>query len=355
MAKFKRGNLDLNTNQKIRLGDSLQSSITFNGSNLIISSGSGSVDVVGALSVGGGVNVDEISDIVIDSTSAIVASAGIRTFVDDSFKSMLKIKSYTLPLANVTDNQVPLAGTFRTVVSGETGDVLADWAVSNQHVFILINTIATGGQIIITGTALSESTAIPMTDSTEVINIDTTGNQYYQTTKKWWEITNIDTTSGTITGIDYDYGVLGYPDFGNIDFKIVGYRLDAFAQNINADFRLKILKVQDDGNKKVSIVPLEDIGVDSNSGSDQIIDGLRTGGSDRSYDASVSLLWGNNTTITLKQLDFDAYFTNDENNILSSVKDEGYVIMIEGAPSGGITGVDYVTFMLYYKLLSLYS
>ncbi len=353
MAKFKRGNLDLNTNQKIRLGDSLQSSITFNGSNLIISAGSGSVDVENALSIGGGVDINEISDTVTDSTSAIVASPGIRTFVDDSFKNMLKIKSYTLPLALVTDNQVPLAGTFRTVGSGETGDVLSDWAVSNQHIFILVNTITTGGQMIITGTSLSESTGIPMTDSTEVINIDSTGNQYYQTAKKWWEITQIDTTSDIIIDIDYDYGVVGYPDFGNVDFKIVGYRIDAFAQNVNPDFRLRLWKVQDDGNKKASIVTLEDIGIDSNSGADQIIDGLRTGGFDRSYDPSVGTLWGNNTTITFKQLDFDTYFTNNENNILASSRDEGYTIAIEGSPSGGITGVDYVTFLLYYKLLSL--
>ena len=281
----------------------------------------------------------------------IPSEKAVKTYVDDSFKDMLKIKSYTLPLALVTDNQVPLAGTFRTVNAAESGDVSTDWAVANQHVFILVNTIVTGGQMIITGTALSESTAIPVTDSTEVINIDTTGNQYYQTIKKWWEITNIDITSGAIAGIDYDYGVIGYPDFGNVDFKIVGYRLDAFAQNINADFSLKIWKVQDDGNKKASIIQLEDIGVDSGSGSDQIIDDLRTGAFDRSYDPSVTLLWDNNTTITLKQLDFDAYFTNNENNILSSVRDEGYIIAIEGSPSGGITAVDYITILLYYKLL----
>lgn len=49
MAKFKRGNLDLLTNQKIRLGNSLESIIEFNGSQLKISDSSGiRIDANGA-------------------------------------------------------------------------------------------------------------------------------------------------------------------------------------------------------------------------------------------------------------------------------------------------------------------
>ena len=53
MAKFKRGNLDLNTNQKIRLGDSLESFFQFDGSNLIINTGVGDLSLVGNLILDG--------------------------------------------------------------------------------------------------------------------------------------------------------------------------------------------------------------------------------------------------------------------------------------------------------------
>lgn len=60
MAKFKRGNLDLNTNQKIRLGDSLESFFQFDGSNLIINTGVGDLSLVGNL--------------ILDGTSALTAN-----------------------------------------------------------------------------------------------------------------------------------------------------------------------------------------------------------------------------------------------------------------------------------------
>jgi hypothetical protein len=113
--------------------------------------------------------------------------------------------------------------------------------------------------------------------------------------------------------------------------------------------------VEDHGSNIMHLHLLEDIGIDSGSGGDQIIDDLRTGAFDRSYTPSIGQIWGNDTTITLKQLDFDAYFTNDENEIYSSERDEGYVIRIEGSPSGGISNVDYITFLLYYKLLNISS
>jgi len=331
-----------------------------------LSESAGDLEVDGGVNVGGnltlpiGASVNNIStnsgmDGEGSSNTTIPTQAAVKTYVDDNLKDRLRVVTYTLPMAGVTDNQIPLAGEFRTVDSGETGDVAADWAVSNQHVFILVNSITTGGEMIITGTSLSESTAIPVIGDTEIIDIDTTASQYYQTTKKWWEVTNIDVTSGTISGIDYDYGVIGYPDLGNRDFKIIGYRLDAFAQNNSGDFQLIMWKVQDDGNRKASFIRLEDIGIDSGSGADQITDHLRTGLFDRSYNPSVGQIWANNTIVTLKQLDFDNYFTGDENEFDSVTKDEGYVIRVEGSPSGGANNVDYITLMLYYKLLTVSS
>jgi len=270
---------------------------------------------------------------------------------EDSMHSI----TYTMPLSGVVDTQIPLTGEFREVDSGETTDVTADWTASNQHVYIFINTITGSGDITITGTSLSESTALPVTSDTETISVSdsTSAGLYYQTNKKWWEITNIDIPAG-VTAINFDYGVIGYPDFGNRNFRIVGYRLDAYSSSgtNTSDFAIIISKVQDDGNKEMTIVPLENIGVDSGSAGDQIGDNIRTGGDDRSYNPAVGNIWLNNTVFTFKQLDFNTYFTNSENDILGGEGNEGFFIRIEGEPPGGaITSVDFITMYLYYELI----
>ena len=262
----------------------------------------------------------------------------------------MKIISFTLPLTGVVDTIVPLAGTFRTVGAGATGDVATDWAVSNQHAFILVNSITGSGDITITGTSLNESTAVPSANNTEILpSVSATG--YYQTDLKWWEIIDIDIPAG-ITAIDYDYGVIGYPDQGNRDFRMLGYRCDAYSSSSTSDFSLIIYKVQDDGNKKMSIVTIESISVDSGPAGDQIIDNLRTGADDRSYNPSVGNIWLDNTTITFKQLDFANYFTGDEVIFEGKNKHEGYLISIEGEPpASAITAVDFIVIKIYYELI----
>ena len=263
----------------------------------------------------------------------------------------VKTKVYTSPLSGVVDSIFPMVGTIREVGSGETGDVTTDFPVSNQHAYIYVNSITTGGDIVITGTSLSEGTAVPSAGDTETITIDTSTGQYYQSSKKWWEITNIDISSGAIVSIDYDYGVVGYPDMGNRDFRIIGYRLDAYGSSNVADFKLLIFKVQDDGGDKMSLVTVENLGVDSGGAVNQIIDGLRSLGDDRSYNPAVSNIWLDNTSLVFKQLDFDTYFSSDENIFQSSTKNEGYVIRFEGAPTGSISGVDFVSLELFYKII----
>jgi hypothetical protein len=267
-----------------------------------------------------------------------------KLYVDD--KTVNEI-AYNLPLTGVVDIEVDFIGTLRTEDTGATGDVATDWAVSNQHAFLLVNSITGSGTVTISGASLSESTAVTVPVDSETLTVATTG--YYQTDKKWWEVINIDIPAG-ISAINYDYGVVGYPDLGNRNFRILGYRCDAFASGTNPDFRLIIEKVQDDGSKKMSIVLLEDIGVDADAAGDQIIDHLRTSGDDRSYDPDVSDIWNNNTTITFKQLDFNTFFTSNENDIMAADGHEGYIIRIEGE-GGGISNVDYITIHLFYELI----
>ena len=278
-------------------------------------------------------------------TDSASANALTQAILED--KDSLKVINYTLPLTGVVDIVFPLTGTFRTEGAGATGDVATDWAVSNQHAFILVNSITGSGSVTVSGTSLTESTAVPSAGDFETLTIGATG--YFQTDKKWWEIINIDIPAG-ISAIDYDYGVVGYPDLGNTDFKIIGYRCDAYSAGVSPDFQISILKVQDDGSKVMSIVTLESIGVDANSGADQIIDHVRTGADDRSYDPTVADIWENNTMFTFKQLDFDSYFLSDENHILAANNNEGYIIVIDGE-GGGISNVDFINLYLYYKLL----
>jgi hypothetical protein len=255
---------------------------------------------------------------------------------------------YTLPLTGVTDSTDDLTGSLRTEAAGATTTVAADWAVSNQHAFILVNSITGSGTITISGASLSESTAVPVSpDFEEIPGVSATG--YYQTSKKWWEVTDI-VIPGGISAINFDYGVVGYPDLGNRDFVILGYRCEAFAAGVSPDFRLIIEKIQDDGNKKMSVVIVEDIGVDSGAAGNQIVDHIRTGADERSYDPAVSSIWDNDTQIVFKQLDFNTYFSSNENRFNAEDNDEGYLIRIEGE-GGGISNVDFIIIHLYFQII----
>jgi len=288
------------------------------------------------------------------------AANGLATLDADGFLESSQIKGgysesdiFTFPLSGVLDNRVNLIGENRTVVSSQTTDYATDFTVSNQHLFILVNSITTGGDIVITGASIDENTGVVTNADTETITVDTTTNQYYQSDKKWWEITNIDVSSGAITSINYDVGVLGYVDLLNKDFKITGYRVDTRSQDGGnaSDFTFELIKVQDDGGKKMSFVTLEDIGVDSNGIGNQIIDNLRTGADDRSFNPAVTNIWLNNTNLSFKQSDFDTYFTSNQNEFESSTKNEGYILTLSGAPAGGITGVDYITIRIDFEPL----
>lgn len=257
----------------------------------------------------------------------------------------LKSLFFTFPLSGVVDNSLTVLGAFDIETNGETGDYTTDYPVGNQHVSILVNSITTGGDIVITGTSLSETTGLPVTADTETITVDTTAGQYYQTTKKWWEVTNIDVTSGSIVGINYGVINAGYYDGGNGDFKILGYRADMQSQSGGdvSDITVNFTKIQDDDSGKMSLITLEELGVDSGSAGDQIIDSVRTGPSDRSYNPTVSNIWLNNTNLTLKQGDFDSFYSSGENEFFSSNKDEGLLVSFTGAPGGGLTGVDFIS------------
>ncbi len=282
----------------------------------------------------------EIFDATVGAAVWIVVALG---------SGFLQQRVYSLPLSEISDSQICIVGEDRTETTGQTGDYATDFAVSNQHVTILVNSITTGGDIVITGTSIDESTGVPSAADTETITVDTTASQLYKTAKKWWEITNIDITTGTIVSINYDVGVLGYDDFGNRTAEILGYRCESRSQSSTADFAIQMVKVQDDGAGKTSLVTIEDYGIDSGGAGNQVIDALRTGLADRSYTPTVANIWLNNTMVVLKAGDFNTFFSGDE-NIIDGTTDEGFILCIVGAPSGDISEVDYLTIRIDYIL-----
>lgn len=258
------------------------------------------------------------------------------------------VMTFNMPLRGVTDTTLNMGGELREVAAAETGDYATDFAVTNHHIYLYVNSLTGSGVVTITGTSSSESTGVPSVADTETITVDA-ASVYYQSDKKWIEITNIDIPAG-ISAINYDIGVVGYVDLGNTDFKIIGYRCEATAQGVDADFAFIIKKIQDDGAKKMSIVTLENMAVDCGNGGEQWIDNLRTGGDDRSNTPATAKIWVNNTVLCFKILDFDTYFSSDENHCLCSTAHEGYILRIEGQ-GGGITNVDFVTGFLLLETL----
>jgi hypothetical protein len=286
---------------------------------------------------------------VIVGTSIAIGGAGsvfINIVQAQALVGSVQSKIYTLPLRGVSGPNLNITGEFRTQAAGLVGDYATDFAVINNHVFLLANSLTGSGDVTFTGTSLDESTGVPSIGDTETVTVDTGAGQYYQTTKKWWEITNVDIPAG-ISAINYDIGVVGYSDVGNTDFKITGYRLDATSQGINSEVRFRLIKIQDDGAKKMSLVDLEDITCDSGVVGSQIIDNVRAGGDDRSFDPDVADIWPNNTVLVFKQGDFDDYFSSDENDFSSSTDDEGFILRIEQA-----NNVDFVTIRLDYQVIA---
>jgi hypothetical protein len=141
---------------------------------------------------------------------------------------------------------------------------------------------------------------------------------------------------------------VGYTDVDNNDFTLHGYRFDGFSLQSNASFRFQMLKVQDDGGKKMSLVFMEDIGFESGGMGDQVIDHIRTGINDRSYDPSSERIWSDLGAFTWKQADFSSYFLGDENKIEGRSKDEGIIIRIS-REAGEFNTVDWLSLQIKYS------
>lgn len=244
---------------------------------------------------------------------------------------------------------VKLIGVFDTVATGLTGDLATDGTASGQRVGFTVNSITTGGDIVLTGNSRDPKTGLVTTSDTETITVDTTAGQIYITDKEWLEITNVNVTSGAITGINYDIGVDGTETFFNTDVRITGYRFIALSNGATSDFRLRISKFSADGDKKATFVEIEDIGIDSTGGNGSIVDGIRSGVDDRDYTYG-SQAFPNDRSFVFSQNDFDSYFSADENIIFGS-NGEGLIVEVRGQGQVAMTNIE--NFRLLLKIQSI--
>lgn len=321
--------------------------------NLVVD-GTGPDLTIKGLKAGEGIILDSDADCVTISATGDGGSpgggggAGIQTMWMSGF-----------PDQSTSPNEFIFTGTNILVddpnTENLTGDFSTKFGVRNNHVAIVVKAITTGGDIVITGTSISETTSLPVTSDTETITVDTsTGGsppgQGYQTNKKWYQIDSVNVTSGTVTGITYDIRILGYSDLSNMNFTITGYRVEARSGSSGGktDMTFIIEKVQDEGGKKYSIVPMEDITIDNETNT--VTDSIRTVGS-RSYTMSVAMgneLWADDTFFVLKQGDFNTFFSGDENVIEGATKHEGIIVRITGNTLGAPSGTNYQRVQIRY-------
>ena len=229
------------------------------------------------------------------------------------------------------------------IATAQTTNYTTPVGIQNNHLSIQVNSITTGGDILITGTLVDEKTAIPVKGYTSILTVDTgTGvSGLYQTPEKWYDIKSIEVTGATgITGpsvINYDIGIVGYMDLGNRNFTISEYRFEsatkqgATAASVAPDLRFIIERVCDIGNNKFTRAFIEDIRVDSSGVSGYIQDNIRSGTTyDRGYTSVVSGsdFWPINREWVFKQGDLETYFTNGENKVIGATKNEGIIIKV---------------------------
>ena len=251
-----------------------------------------------------------------------------------------------------------IAGVDDTIASGQNLTLYnTPFGSYNNHIFIDINSVVRNvisDDIVITvnGTSISESSAVPVQNDSEMVSVPPAISipNGFQTLKKWLYISDI--SFSNVSTITYDIKVLGYLDFLNSNVRIIGYRAEILGDDnsAGADIALLLRKVDNGATIFTKLIDLENITV--NEPHNKIVDNLRTGvGVDRSYTMPVGTsLWPTGTDFVLKQTDFDTYFVGGENIILGST-DEGLIIKLKSTELGAPNGPQYISLFVYYEPL----
>lgn len=234
-----------------------------------------------------------------------------------------------------------LIGIDTSIVAGLTASDANERMIANNHLRIIVNSLTGSGTVVVTGDSISEPSGAVSLADTEDIVIDATGD--YQSTKKWWRITSV-VIPGGISAINYDLGRIGYGDMANTNFLMQGYRLEVTPTNATLiDFQLQILKVQDDGDKKMTLVAVEDV---SFSGTTPwLVDtkrGNRGSSGGPNYTTATSTPYTVEEPFVFKMTDFCTYFSSDENVFKCQTRDEGFIIKVTW------DNVDYMTLVIRF-------
>lgn len=230
---------------------------------------------------------------------------------------------------------IRLFGTTEGLVSGLVASEAVVRELGNQHLHIEVNSLTGSGVVVVAGDSVSEEPGLPIVGDSENVTVDAIGG--YQTQKKWWQTTSVTIPAG-ITAINYDLSNEGYWDYDNRNFTLLGYRMEITPRvGATRSLRLRIIKHQDDGNKKASQRLVEDITIDNQTG---ITDNLRTGGDDRSL--AVTMFGDIDRQYVLKMGDFDTFYTTDEQFVEAGAKAEGVSAIIDWA------NIDYFSFVLRF-------
>lgn len=276
-----------------------------------------------------------------DDVTEFFATKGYENVLKRPFETYTNLVEAYIPMDGISADTFPYVGELTDITTGETGDYTTDNSMRGGRAFIRVNSITTGGDIVLTGTTSNAVTGVVTTSTTETITVDTSTSTYVSNAN-WLEITNVDVSTGTIVSIDYDFGVFDMFMGFLGDFEVAGYSLDLLAGSTNADIGLRIRKAAVDvADKKLTLTTLEDIGWDSTPSNGDVVDSLRTAGDDRSHTFAEEA-WPNGTYFSHQQLDFGTYFSSEENVVLGS-SGEGLIVDFVGVPSGGISGVDAVS------------
>jgi len=248
----------------------------------------------------------------------------------------LVIVPYTFALQGVGTSPVNLFGSHFDLATGLTANNATEHIVGNNKVHIIINSLIGSGTITLTGDSVNVLTGVPTLATTDVLTVDQPGR--WVSTKMFFRITNVTIGAG-ITAINYNIHVHGTSRLPNVKSKFIGYRADILKSGAgSASLRLEIHSLRQISGQRYQSNILEDITMARHPA---ITDNLRVGADARSYNSNVAnYVDSTNIVFTLRQIDFDTYFTNQE-HYLDPALDEGLQAIFTWAQ---------IDFMVFYAL-----
>ena len=195
---------------------------------------------------------------------------------------------------------------------------------SGNRVCLTVNSLTGSGDVIISGTYVDCISNCPI-EGTETITVDTGEGQNYISTYRFIKTTAV-TIPNNISAIDYDISTIGMYNRQSTNIEILGLRCETLrASGKSQSIRIRLWKLKDDGNKKLTKVPLEDILIDTSGITDNMPQENRT-----TVRTASSSFFEDNQYVLFDTADYSTYFVNAENGINShNYPSEGYIMRLD--------------------------